>query len=78
MKGAKLTAHAAKIPEPIQARGKFERMLAGDMVYVNACDDQPWAQVPINTPPSDVQVCQACAYIVRVNREVRTNQRKPG
>lgn len=76
--GAKRTVHAAKIPEAIQARGKFERMVAGDMVYVNACDDMPWAEIPINTPPSDVQVCRACAHIVRVNREVRTKQGKSG
>lgn len=69
----KVTVHAAKIPEAIQARSKQTRLLAGDG-YVNACDDKPFSPLPLGTPPSDVQVCPACQYIVVVNREKRTDR----
>lgn len=66
----KVTIHAAKIPEAIQARGKFERMLAGDMVYVNACDDKPWKDLSKTVNPIDLTPCPACQYIVAVNRKM--------
>lgn len=66
----KFIVHAAKIPEAIQSRGRDERMQAGDMVYVNACDDRPWKD-PKNVSPLDVDVCRACKLIVEVNRSVK-------
>lgn len=75
---AKLVVHAAKIPEAIQARGKDDRMLVGDLVYVNACNDQSWVQVPLSTPRHEVMMCRACSYIVAVNREMRPSRRLPG
>lgn len=68
---AKFVVHAAKIPEGLQARDKDTRMLAGDLVYVNACDDQPWRYPPEGLIPAAAHVCPACRHIVEVNRAVK-------
>lgn len=63
--------HAAKIPEALQNRGKFERMLAGDMLYVNACNDKPWKDISKTIPKIDIAPCAACKLIMDANREAR-------
>lgn len=68
---AKFRVHAAKIPEAIQERSKDTRMVAGDLVYVNACDDQPWRQPPEGIAMIGAEVCPACRHIVEVNRAVK-------
>jgi len=68
---AKFTVHAAKIPEQIQDRSKDTRMLAGDLVYVNACDDKPWMRAPEGIAMLEAAPCPACLYIVDVNRRVK-------
>lgn len=68
---AKPVVHAAKIPEAIQARPLEQRLQAGDMVYVNACDDRPWVKVSPLMSRSQVVLCQLCARIVEVNRDIR-------
>ena len=67
----RLVVHAAKIPEPLQGQDKFDRMLAGNLTYVNACDDKPWEKLPENIPRFEAVPCQACAYIVAKNREAK-------
>lgn len=67
----KLRIHAAKIPEALQARDKDTRMVAGDLVYVNACDEKPWRQAPEGLMPAGAEVCPACSYIVEANRTAK-------
>lgn len=61
---AKVTIHAAKIPEELQKLPPEMRAAAGNMEYVNLCDDRPWSRVPLETPMTEVRRCPACAYIM--------------
>jgi len=63
--------HAAKIPEQIETRDKFDRMITGDLQYVNACDNKPWVDYNKTVSKLDIVPCAACMYIMNANREAR-------
>ena len=70
----KFVVHAAKIPEALQERDKDTRMVVGDLVYVNACDDRSWSQPPEGLGMLGAEVCPACRHIVEVNRSVKAGR----
>jgi hypothetical protein len=67
----KFVVHAARIPEGLLERDKDTRMLAGDLVYVNVCDDQPWRKPPEGLGLLGGEVCLVCKAHVEANRAVR-------